>query len=52
MSAYWRMVILAAILFPLGLGKCDLWGQEKTPEPSVLHIQQSQRKCCNWEWRS
>jgi hypothetical protein len=38
MSAYWRMVILAAILFPVGLGKCDLWGQENAGIPSVLHI--------------
>jgi hypothetical protein len=25
----------------IGWGKCDLWGQEKAPEPSVLHMQKS-----------
>jgi hypothetical protein len=34
-------VILAAILFLVGLGNRDLWGQENAEMPSVLHIQQS-----------
>ena len=41
MSAYRRVVILAAVLMSIGWGKCDLWGQEKAPEPSVLHMQKS-----------
>jgi hypothetical protein len=39
MNADWRMVILAAILVPVGWGKCDLWAQENAGQPSVLHIQ-------------
>jgi hypothetical protein len=35
------MGILAAILFPVGLGKCDLWGQENAGTASVLHIRHS-----------
>jgi hypothetical protein len=42
MSACWRMVVLAAVLIPVGWGKCDLWGQENTGQPSVLHIQHSE----------
>jgi hypothetical protein len=34
-------VILAAILFLVGLGNRDLWGQENAEMASVLHIQQS-----------
>jgi hypothetical protein len=34
-------VILGAILFLAGLGRCDLWGQENAETPSVLHIQRS-----------
>jgi len=34
-------VILAAMLVLVGLGKCDLWGQENPGMPSVLHIQHS-----------
>jgi len=41
MSAYWRMIILFAVLIPAGWGKCNLWGQESAPQPSVLHIQHS-----------
>jgi len=41
MSAYWRMVILAAVLIPVGWGKGDLWGQEDAARPSVLHIRHS-----------
>ena len=41
MSAYWRMVILAAVLITVGWGKCDLWGQENAGQRSVLHIQNS-----------
>src|SRR5271156_3810319 len=33
--------ILAAILFLIGLGSSDLWGQNNAETPSVLHIQQS-----------
>jgi hypothetical protein len=33
--------ILAAILFLMGLGSSDLWGQNNAETPSVLHIQQS-----------
>ena len=40
-STYWRMVILAVVLIPVG-GKCGLWGQESAVPPSVLHIVQSQ----------
>jgi hypothetical protein len=41
MSAYRRVVILAAILMSIGWGKCDLWGQEDAEQTSVLHIQHS-----------
>lgn len=35
------MVVIVAILILAGWGKCDLWGQEKTGDPSVLHIEHS-----------
>lgn len=41
MSANWRVVILAAILSLVGLGKCDMWGRENAGTPSVLHIRHS-----------
>ena len=41
MSAYRRVVILAAVFVSMGWGKCDLWGQENAGQPSVLHIQHS-----------
>lgn len=41
MSAYWRLVIYAAVLIPVGCGRCELWGQENAGDPSVLHIQHS-----------
>jgi hypothetical protein len=42
MSASWKMIILAAVLIPLGWGKCDLWGQQNAAQPFVLHIQHSE----------
>jgi hypothetical protein len=42
MSAYRRVVILAAVLVSMGWGRCDLWGQENAGQPSILHIVQSQ----------
>ena len=39
MSAY--RVILAAILISAAWGKCDLWSQESSGTPSVLHIRHS-----------
>jgi hypothetical protein len=41
MSAYWKMVILAAVLIPAACGQRDLWGQQNAAQPSVLHIQHS-----------
>jgi hypothetical protein len=41
MSAYRRVVILAAVSISIGWGKCDLWGQEDAGQHSVLHIQHS-----------
>lgn len=41
MKAYWRMIILTAVLMPLSQGMCNVWGQGTTGNPSVLHIQQS-----------
>ena len=35
------MAILEVVLFSVGLGECDLWGQENAGQPSVLHIQRS-----------
>ena len=40
-SAYWRVVILAVVLIPVGWGTCDLLGQENVGQASVLHIQHS-----------
>jgi hypothetical protein len=42
MSAYRKVVILTAVLIAIGWGKSDLWGQGNRPEPSVLHVRQSQ----------
>jgi len=41
MSAYWRMVVRAAIFILVVPGMGDLWGQENVEAPSVLHIQHS-----------
>ncbi len=41
MNPYRSVVVLAAVLIPIGWGKCDLWGQESARQPSVLHIQHS-----------
>jgi hypothetical protein len=42
MSAYRRVVILAAALIVIGWANSDLRAQESVPEPAVLHIKQSQ----------
>jgi hypothetical protein len=42
MSADRRVVILMAVFIAVGWGKCDVWGQENAPAPSVLHVRQSQ----------
>ena len=36
------MIILAAVLIPLGWGTSDLWGQQNSAQPSALHIQHSE----------
>ncbi len=41
MCLYWRMIILAAVLFPVGRAACDLWAQQGAANPSILHIQHS-----------
>jgi len=41
MRSYRKVVILAAVLFSIGWGSCDLWAQEEVDQPSVLHIQHS-----------
>ena len=41
MSAYWRMAILAVVLFVSGLAKFSLWGQDNAATASVLHIRHS-----------
>ena len=41
LAKIWRMLILAAIVLPVGLGQSDLWAQENAGTPSVLHIQRS-----------
>jgi len=42
MRIYWRIVILACVLVPVGLGTCGLWAQDNGGQPSVLHIQHSE----------
>jgi hypothetical protein len=41
MSAYRKVVFLAAVFFSAAWAKCDLWGQEGAAQPSVLHIKLS-----------
>jgi hypothetical protein len=41
MKAYWRAVFYTIFMFA-SLGMSDLLAQENAPEPSVLHIQQTQ----------
>ena len=37
-----KAVVLAAFFMLASCGECNLWAQENTVQPSVLHIQQSQ----------
>jgi hypothetical protein len=42
LSAYWRVAVWAAIAALAGPEMSDAWAQGNIPEPSVLHIEQSQ----------